>query len=318
MTSPSTPTRADDRTTPAPGGWLGSYAALAVMWGCSFAFIAVALGALTPVQVAWWRGLVGAATLLVIAAVTRTPLPRDPRTLGHLAVLALLVNVVPFTLFPLGQQTVSSVLAGIINAATPLTTLAWVALLFRSERPGRARTAGLVLGFVGLLVVMGVWRGLGSGQLGGVLACLGAITCYGLAFPYTRRFLSGTPYPPVALATGQVGIAALVLTPVLLVTGPAPAGEVTPWVVVAVLALGVLSSGVAFILNFRVIARAGATTASSVTYLTPVVAAVVGVLFLGDHVTWNQPVGAVVVLVGVAIAQGRLRRPSPRRGPSLP
>ena len=141
-----------------------------------------------------------------------------------------------------------------------------------------------------------------------MLACVGAITCYGLGFPYTRRFLSGTGYPPVALAAGQLGIAAVVMTPVLLVTGVAPVGEVTRWVVVAVLALGVLSSGVAFILNFRVIARAGTTTASSVTYLTPVVAAVVGVLFLGEAVTWNQPVGAVVVLLGVAIAQGRLRR----------
>ncbi|MFS0702320.1 DMT family transporter [Cellulomonas sp. 179-A 4D5 NHS] len=312
--------------TPAPaasGGWLGSYALLAVMWGCSFAFIALALDALTPIQVAFWRIAVGAVTLLVIAAVTRTPLPRDARTLGHLTVLALLVNAVPFTLFALGQQSVSSVLAGIINAATPLMTLLWVALFFRAERPGPARASGLVLGFLGLLVVMGVWHGLGTGQLGGVLACVGAITCYGLGFPYTRKFLSGTPHPPVALAAGQIGIAAVVMTPVVLVSGVDPVGDVTTAVLVAVLALGVLSSGVAFILNFRVIARAGTTTASSVTYLTPVVAAAVGVLFLGDHVTWNQPVGAVVVLLGVAIAQGRLGRlgrgpaGAGRRSPSL-
>ncbi|MBB2924054.1 DMT family transporter [Cellulomonas cellasea] len=325
MTSPHPATTPTAHTTAAPapaasGGWLGSYALLAVMWGCSFAFIALALDALTPVQVAFWRIAVGAVTLLVLAAVTRTPLPRDRRTLGHLTVLALLVNAVPFTLFALGQQSVSSVLAGIINAATPLTTLLWVALFFRAERPGPARSSGLVLGFLGLLVVMGVWHGLGTGQLSGVLACVGAITCYGLGFPYTRKFLAGTPYPPVALAAGQIGIAAVVMTPVVLVSGVAPVGDVTTAVVVAVLALGVLSSGVAFILNFRVIARAGTTTASSVTYLTPVVAAAVGVLFLGDHVTWNQPVGAVVVLLGVAIAQGRLRRRSPgtgRRSPSL-
>lgn len=313
MTSSPAPRATTDEPAASPsGGWLGSYAALALMWGSSFAFIAVALDALLPVQVAFWRIAVGAVTLLVIAAVTRTPLPRDLATIGHLAVLALLVNAVPFTLFALGQQSVSSVLAGIINAATPLTTLLWVALFFRAERPGPARASGLVLGFLGLLVVMGVWHGLGTGQVSGVLACIGAITCYGLGFPYTRKFLSGTPHPPIALATGQLTIAAVVMTPVLLVTGVAPVGEVTGWVVTAVLALGVLSSGVAFILNFHVIARAGVTTASSVTYLTPVVAAAVGVLFLGDHVTWNQPVGAVVVLLGVAIAQGRLQRRSAR------
>lgn len=112
----------------------------------------------------------------------------------------------------------------------------------------------------------------------------------------------------MALATGQTGLATLMLLPVVLLTGIRPTGPVTLEVVLAMVSLGALGSGIAYVLNFHVVARAGATTASSVTYLTPLVATVVGVTFLGEHVTWNEPVGAVVVLVGVAVSQGRLLR----------
>jgi len=203
---------------------------------------------------------------------------------------------------------VSSVLAGIINAATPLATLLVVLVALPEEKPTRQRITGLLLGFCGILVVLGVWRGFPSGKLGGIAACLLAVGCYGLAFPYSRRYLTGLQEGPVALATGQVACATAMMLPLLLVTGVQPEATVTGRIVAAMLALGVFSSGLAYVLNFRIVAAAGATTASSVTYLTPLVAAVVGVSLLGEHLTWNQPAGALVVLTGVAIAQGRLRR----------
>ncbi|MEH3075562.1 MAG: DMT family transporter [Quadrisphaera sp.] len=293
-------------TAPAPTAsrWLPAFIALALLWGCSFAFIHIGLQALTPVQVAYWRLALGALTLLAISAATRTHLPRARRTWGHLLVLALLLNAAPFTLFAIGQQSVSSVLAGIINATTPLATLAVILAAFREERPTRARATGLLIGFAGVAVVLGIWRGFAGSELTGVLACLGAVACYGVAFPYSRRYLAGSGEGPVALATAQVLLAAGLMLPVLAVTGAAPTAPVTLTVVVAMLALGALCSGVAYVLNFRIIAAAGASTASSVTYLTPVVAAVVGVSVLGEHVQWNQPVGAAVVLVGIAISQG--------------
>jgi drug/metabolite transporter (DMT)-like permease len=269
----------------------------------------VSLDALTPVQVAAGRLLLGAAALLVFAAITRTPLPRNRRTWAHLAVVGALLNAVPFTLFAYGQQYVPSVLAGIINAATPLATLLVILVAFPEERPTRDRVTGLTVGFVGLCVVIGAWRGITGGQWTGVLACLAAIGCYGVAFPYARRHLSGTNEPPIALATGQVLTSTTMMLPPLLLAGMAPHGEVTGSVVVAMLLLGMMGSGLAYVLNFSIVAAAGASTASTVTYLTPIVAAAVGVTLLGEQVSWNEPLGGLVVLAGVALAQGCLRRP---------
>jgi len=293
--------------------WVGSFLTLALFWGCSFGFIRVGLRALSPVQVAFWRLLLGLAALTVISAATRTGLPRSARTWAHLAVLAVVLNAAPFTLFAIGEQTVSSVLAGIINATTPLGTLAVVLVALPGERPTRPRVAGLLVGFVGVLTVLGVWRGFAGGQRSGIAACLLAVGCYGVAFPYSRRYLTGRGEGPVALATGQVACATLLMVPVLLVSGVRPEHPVTGAVVAAMAALGVAGSGVAYVLNFRVVAAAGAATASSVTYLTPLVAGVVGVVLLGERVTWNEPAGAVVVLTGIALAQGRLHHPHPTR-----
>lgn len=291
----------------ANAAWLPSFLLLAAIWGCSFAFIEVSLRALSAVQVAAGRLALGAAALLLITVVTRTPLPRSWRTWAHLAVVGALLNAVPFTLFAYGQQYISSVLAGIINAATPLSTLLVILAAFPEEKPTRDRVSGLGVGFVGVCIVLGVWRGFG-GEWAGVLACLAAITCYGLAFPYSRRNLTGRGERPLQLATGQVLTATAMMLPPLLVTGTAPPGELSPSVIGAMLLLGVLGSGLAYILNFRIIAAAGASTASTVTYLTPIIAALVGVAVLGEHVSWNQPLGGLVVLTGVALAQGRLRR----------
>ncbi len=309
--------RAPVRESVVVRSWVPSFLALAVFWGCSFAFIRVGLQALSPVQVVFWRLLIGLAALALVSLAGRTALPRSGRTWAHLAVLALLLNAAPFTLFAIGQQTVPSVLAGIINAATPLATLLVVLVALPEEKPTRQRVAGLLVGFVGILVVLGVWRGFPGGELAGIAACLLAVACYGLAFPYSRRHLSGLPDGPVALATGQVACATALVLPLLLVTGVQPDSAVTGEVVAAMLALGVLSSGLAYVLNFHVVAAAGATTASSVTYLTPLVAALVGVTLLDESLTWNQPVGALVVLAGVALAQGRLPRP-PRAGGTGP
>ncbi|MBC7291733.1 MAG: DMT family transporter, partial [Actinotalea sp.] len=168
---------------PSARSWVPGYVAAGVIWGCSFAFIAIGLRALTPVQVATARQVLGALTLLLLCLVLRVPLPRGWRTWGHLAVVAVLLNAAPGLLFAFGQQSVSSVIAGIINAMTPLATLAVILAAYPEERPTRRRVLGLLLGFAGVVVVIGVWRGLGEGKWLGVLACLAAITCYGLALP---------------------------------------------------------------------------------------------------------------------------------------
>lgn len=230
----------------------------------------------------------------------------------HLFVVAVLLNSVPFTLFAFGETHISSALAGIINGATPLATLLAVLAAFPEEKPTRERVAGLLVGFAGVLVVVGIWRGLGSSQVLGVGACVAAICCYGLAFPYARRYLTGAG-SPLALATGQVTFAALQLLPAAALTR-VTAGPLVPSAVWAMFALGCLGSGVAYVLNFTVVAAAGGTTASTVTYLTPLVAVIAGAAFLSEHLVWNQPIGAAIVIAGAATAQGRLRLPPRRRG----
>ena len=163
-----------------------------------------------------------------------------------------------------------------------------------------------MLGFAGILVVVGIWNGVGSNEALGVMACLGAVACYGMGFPYIRRYLAPRGERPLALAAGQITLAALQLLPFALFD-TAPSGELTPRVLGAMLALGALGTGIAYVWNFQVIERAGATMASTVTYLTPLVAIAVGASLLGEPVTLNEPLGGLVVLLGVALAQGRLR-----------
>ncbi len=297
--------------------WQVAFLLLAAIWGCSFWWIKLGLEVLAPVQVAFGRLAIGALTLLLVAVVTGTRLPRSAETWRHLFVAALLFNSVPFTLFALGETQISSVLAGIINATTPLATLVVVLLAFPEEHPTRERIAGLGVGFVGVLVVIGVWQGLGSGELQGILACVGAVACYGVGFPYVRRHLANTGASPIGLAAGQVACGTLVLAPLAVLAGPIQ-GPITPDAALGMLGLGALGSGIAYVLNYRVISAAGGTTASTVTYLTPLFAVVVGAAFLGEPVAWYEPVGAAVVVLGVAISQGRLHGPGLVRRRSPP
>ncbi len=293
------------RPTRRPLPWQASFALLAAIWGCSFWWIKLGDAMLAPVQVAFARVAIGALTLLAVSAVTRTRLPRGLTTWRHLFVVSLLFNSIPFSLFAIGETHVSSVVAGLINAMTPLTTLVVVMTAYREEQPTGDRLAGLLVGFVGALVVIGVWSGLGRGELLGAAACFGAVASYGLAFPYLRRHLTGLPDGMIALTTGQIVCAAITLLPLAVLAGPP--GPVRADAMTAMVALGGLGTGIAYLLSFRVISLAGSTTASTVTYVIPLFAVVVGVLFLGEQIGWNEPVGGLIVLAGAAIAQGRAR-----------
>ena len=285
--------------------WPAAFVLLGAIWGCSFWWIKLGLRAVSPVDVAFLRLFAGASALLIISAFTRTPLPHRLKTWRHLFVFSILVNSVPFTLFAYGETHVSAVLAGLINSMTPLTTLGAVLLVFRQEQATRTIIVGLLVGLVGVLVVIGVWRGFGQGQLLGIGACVVAVICYGIGYPYARRHLSHGEEPPVSLAAGQVLCGTLQLLPFALLLGHVHHHPPTSSVL-GLLALGVLGTGIAYILNFHVVSNAPATVASSVTYLTPVFAVVVGVAFLHEALTWYEPVGALLILTGAAIAQNRL------------
>ncbi|MEH0845915.1 DMT family transporter [Micromonospora sp. CPCC 205711] len=301
-----------DRT--ALRSWLPGFLALAAIWGSSFLFIKVGVEELHPLHLTLYRVATGALTLLVVLALLRDRLPREPRVWAHLVVVAAFGVAIPFTLFGFGEQRVESMLAGIWNATTPLIVLPLAVLVFRTERLTARAAVGLGLGFLGVLVVLGVWEGVGGAHFTGQLMCFGAAACYGVAIPYQKKFIAGSSHSGLSLSAAQL----LVATAQLAVVAPLVAGappvptRLSLDVLASVLALGALGTGLAFVINLRNIRIAGASTASTVTYLIPVFAVLIGAVVLDERLNWHQPVGALVVLLGVAVAQGLVGRRRPR------
>jgi drug/metabolite transporter (DMT)-like permease len=287
--------------------WLPAYLALGLVWGCSFIFIKLGLEFLTPFGVAFVRCALGAIALLIVVKLKKISLPKDKSTWSKLWVVAMLLNVVPGILFAYAELHVTSVLAGIINATTPLATLIVMLIAFREEKLKAEQIYGLLLGGLGVMVVFGIWQGIGDNQLTGLIALLVAVTCYGVSFPYSKRNIIPLGLKPEAAATTQLIMAAITLLPLYLYDGISN-DYYRPANIFAMLALGILGSGFAYIWNFSIIAAAGSSIASSVTYLTPVVAVFVGWLFLGEVIVWHEPVGALLVILGAAISQGRFNR----------
>ncbi|HUY42703.1 MAG TPA: DMT family transporter [Acidimicrobiales bacterium] len=287
--------------------WLWPYLGIGLVWGCSFLFIKESLTFLTPFGVAFLRCALGGTTLVTIAKVRGLHLPREKVVWAHLLVIALCINVLPGILFAVAETRTTSILAGIINAMTPITSLFFIAVVFRDERISRDQLIGLVIGALGVAVVLGLWHGLGTNPWWAVVALLLAVTLYGLSFPYTRRFISPRGIAPTSLASAQLLLASAVLAPSFLLDG-LNGDRPSLSAVASILGLGVFGSGLAFMWNFRVIAEAGSQVASTVTYLTPVVAVVVGVGLLHETLAWYEPVGGLIVLAGAALGQGRFRR----------
>ncbi|HEX4816677.1 MAG TPA: DMT family transporter [Nonomuraea sp.] len=295
-------------------GYLRPFFLVSMLWGASFYFIKIAIdGGVPPAWVAFWRCCLGALTLWIILAARRESVPRDRRLWWHSAVVAFILNSVPFTLFALGETMVSSVVAGMWNATSPLFTVLFAILLLPEERPGPRRLAGLACGFAGALVVLEAWRGLQGDLVLGSLACLGATACYGVGFVYTKRFLSGRGESVTALTAAQLSAA----TVQLLLVAPFTGAPVWPGYggAAALLVLGAGGTGIAFLLNFTVIRRAGSTVASTVTYVTPLWSTALGAVLLGEHVGLPLVLGGLLVIAGVSLARHR-RRPAPAPAPS--
>jgi drug/metabolite transporter (DMT)-like permease len=286
--------------------WIVLYLALGIVWGCSFIFIKLGLEFLTPFGVAFVRCALGAATLLAWARYKKIALPKSRKIWLHLWVVSLLLNVIPGVFFALAETEVTSILAGIINAVTPLMTLLAIALVTRDEKPKFYQVLGILIGFIGVLTVLGAWKGLGENPLWAIFVLLAAVTCYGFSFPYSRRFILPHKIQPESMAAAQVTTGAFTLLPFFLYDGISQTAYL-PGPVFAMIALGILGSGFAYIWNFKIMTIAGSAIASSVTYLTPVVAVIVGVIFLKERLFWYEPVGALIVLLAVAIGQNRIK-----------
>lgn len=279
-----------------------------IVWGSSFLFMKVALTGLSPAQVVWSRLVLGAATLGVFVALRRDRLPRRIRVWAHMSVLAVTFCVVPFLLFSWAQQHVTSGLASIYNATTPIMTavMAWAVL--RVERLSATQIAGIAVGILGVMVIIAPWQGLDLSQsIVAQLAILGATACYEFSLAYMRRFVADTGMSALVFSFLNIGIAAAIMVALTPVLALAPV-RLDPWVVGSIALLGCLGTGIAYIWNQNTVRAWGPTRASTVTYITPIVGVLLGVAVLGETVTWNELVGAAVVFLGILLAQDRLRR----------
>ncbi len=280
-------------------------AVLALLWGSTFLWIKLALHGLSPVQVTFVRCVLGSAVLLVLCSRAHRRLPRDGAIWGHLFVAALFCNALPFFLFSDAERTVSSGLAGVLNATTPLWSLL-IGVLIGTERGLRpVRSGGLALGFAGTVLIFAPWEQ--TGAVGwGALAIVGAAASYAVGFTYMGRHLVGKGLPTISLSAAQL-TAATGLTALTLPAGGLDPVHFHPTALVAAVVLGVFATGVTFHLTYRIIADEGATNAATVGYLLPVVSVVLGVVVLGEHLNARIVAGMAVVLVGVAMTR---RRPS--------
>ncbi|MCX4849398.1 DMT family transporter [Streptomyces sp. NBC_00893] len=290
---------------PAPD-WRIRFGALSLIWGFSFLLIKVGTEGYAPFQVTLGRLLAGTAVLAVAMTVRRERLPRGARTWGHLAVAAFFLNALPFSLFAYAELTIPSTLAGICNATSPLWGMALSLVALSEDRPTRRRVAGLGLGFLGVLTVLGAWQGFSGLDFSGTAMALLASLSYPIGWIHVRRTLAGSGSSTLALTGSQLflGTAQIALVTPLFTSAP-DGFPLLP--TLAVVALGALGTGLAVLLQYGLVEEVGPTTAQMVTYFIPVIATAAGVAVLGEQLSWNTPVGALVVLAGAALTRSRAR-----------
>jgi drug/metabolite transporter (DMT)-like permease len=285
-------------------------ALLALIWGSAFLWIKLAIRGFSPVEVTFARLALGALVLFPIVLARRDAVPRSWRLWAHIGVAALFANAVPYLLFAVADQTVNSSTAGIINATTPLWTVV-LALSVRHQKSVTAwQAAGLIVGFGGALLIFSPWRsGSGVTSAGG-LECLAASVSYAISYIYMDRFLVRRGVSAITLSACQL-LAASVLLAIALAVSGAPAPHFTTVSEAGVAVLGIVGTGFAYVLNYQIISSEGATVASTVTYLLPVVAIVLGVLVLGENITITVLAGIALVLAGVALTRHYERAATP-------
>jgi drug/metabolite transporter (DMT)-like permease len=321
--SSAVPSRTSSAPTPAPAGsvrrrgldWRIRFAVLSTVWGFSFLLIKVGTGGYAPFQVTFGRLFFGTAVLAVAMAVRRERLPRGIRTWMHLTVAAFVLNALPFSLFAYSELTIPSTLAGICNATSPLWGMVLSLVALSEDRPTRRRVAGLGIGFLGVLTVLGAWQGFSGLDFGGTAMALLASLSYPIGWIYVRRTLAGSSHSNLSLTGAQLLLATVqlaVITP-LFTTLPTSFPLVP---LLAVVALGALGTGFALLLQYGLVAEVGPTTAQMVTYFIPVIATAAGVAVLDEQLGWNTPVGALIVLAGAALTQSRPKAPAAATGTS--
>lgn len=295
---------ADNSTHSADGRSWAMLLLLSLIWGGSFLFIAIAVKELAPLQLVFARVAIAALLLLPIHLALRGSLPRDRKTWIAAGGMSVMNNILPFTLIVWGQQYISGGLASVVNATTPIFTVIFLAMAGLEGITWR-KSIALAVGFVGVIVIKGGNIGDLSDQSLGVLAVLAAAGFYGLSAPWSKLRLAGIS--PLTTATCQLILSSIGMLVVVLLFGDMQqyaVASATTWL--ALLGLAGLSTSLAYLLFFQIIARAGPSFVSLCTMLIPVSAILLGYAVLGERLTWNEVIGALIIGVALIVIDGRL------------
>ncbi|MCB1492922.1 MAG: DMT family transporter [Rhodobiaceae bacterium] len=276
---------------------------LSLVWGGSFFFVEVALPEAGPLTIVFYRVTIAAAALWVWCAMTGEKVPRGPGIWFAFLAMGILNNVIPFSLIAFGQTEISSALASILNATTPLFAVVVAHVWPDGERATANKVAGVIIGIAGTAVLIGPSLLDAGGTLVGKLAVLAASFSYAIAMNFGKRLLkSGSP---VVSAAGMLTASSVVMLPLAMVAGN-PFSAFSPATWGAMVGLALLCSAFAYLLYFGILSTAGPTNLSLVTFLIPISASALGIAFLGETIALYQIAGLVLILIGLACVDGRV------------
>ena len=286
-----------------------AFAALGLIWGSNFIFMKWAAVLISPMQIVLLRILFGFLPILVLALSLRTLRINDLRHWRHFVVMSILATAFYYYAFAKGTALLPSSIAGMLSGAIPLSTFVLTALFLKQEPVSGRKIVGVVLGFLGVLLIARPWStGAGSLDLWGVgYMILGSLSL-GSSFVYARRFMADLEISPLALSTYQVGFALCILTVVTPYSGLSNIGQSTVALTGLILGLGLLGTGIAYVLYYYLVQRMGAVQASTVTYLPPVVALLIGLL-VGEPLRAMDLVAMGAILGGVYVIQTAGKQP---------
>jgi drug/metabolite transporter (DMT)-like permease len=284
--------------------WL-IFLALGFLWGSSYLFIKIGVDhGLQPFTLIMFRLAIGFALLATVVVIAREPLPRDPRMYGHLFVMGVVNIAIPFSLITFAEQTVDSSLAAVINGAVPLFVIVVAAIFLKGETITVNRVAGLAIGFIGVAILVGFnIADLGSANALGELALIGSTLSYAGGAVYSKAHIHGLR--PMIPAVFQVFFGLLVISVLAFLTEHPLAAVPAPEAIFAIIWLGLLGSGLAYLAFFRILGRWGATRTSMVAYLLPVFGIVLGAIVLSEPIAPSTLLGTVLVIGGIALVNSR-------------
>ena len=277
---------------------------LSILWGGSFFFVGVAVKEVPPLTIVFCRVGLASIILLGIVYLKGDKMPASPSLWGGFIILGVLNNVIPFSLIVWGQTHIESGLASILNATTPIFSVVLAHLLTREERLTTNRVSGVLIGWIGVTVLIGIESLKGFGiEVIGQIAVLGAACSYACAAIYGRRFKD---LSPLVVATGMLCSSTIMMTPLALIVDQPWNLSPSVMTLMALFGLAAISTSLAYIIYFRVLATSGPTNILLVTFLIPLSAILLGVTVLGERLGWNAFVGMGMIFIGLIAIDGRL------------